>query len=89
MCISSTIVFTYTCMLTSSYQCLFEVLWTFLRGCTIIANLIVAQRSKALHLSVRGIPTDPGLFPAVLASPIGWYTIGPASSVLGWCSPPL
>ena len=34
----------------------------------------VAQRSKAL----------PGSNPGVIGSPIGWRTIGPASSGFGW-----
>jgi hypothetical protein len=37
----------------------------------------VAQGSKALHLSARGISQ-----PAVIGSPIGRRTIGPASSRL-------
>jgi hypothetical protein len=35
----------------------------------------VVQRSKALHLSVRGNTTIPGSNPAVIGSPIGRRTI--------------
>ena len=40
----------------------------------------MAQRSKALHSSVRGVTTDPGSFPGCGK---GKCTIGPASSRLG------
>jgi hypothetical protein len=50
----------------------------------------VAQRSKALHLSARGVTTDILVRfqavsqPAVIGSPIRRHTIGPASSGLGF-----
>jgi hypothetical protein len=49
----------------------------------------VAQRSKALHLSARGVTIDPGLIPGCITnrrdreSHIVQRTIGPASSGLG------
>ena len=55
----------------------------------------VAQGSKALHLSARGVTTDTLVQiqavsqPAVIGSPIGHRTIGPASSRFGRCSPSL
>ena len=56
-------------------------------------NSRVAQRSKALHLSVRGVTTDTLVRfqavsqPAVIGSIIGRCTIGPASSEFGRCRP--
>ena len=55
----------------------------------------VAQWSKALHLSARGVTTDTLVRfqaisqPAMIGSPIGRRTIDPASSRFGWCSPSL
>jgi hypothetical protein len=54
----------------------------------------VAQQSKALYLNARGVTTDPGCIqavshPAVIGSPIGQRTIGPASSGFGRGRPSL
>ena len=55
----------------------------------------VAHRSKALYLSARGVTTDPLVRfralsqPAMIWSPIGRRTIGPASSGFGRCGPSL
>ena len=46
------------------------------------SELRVAQRSNALHLSAKCVTTVPGS--NVIGSPIGWCTIGPASSGLGF-----